>query len=225
MPPQTKPRAKEEDLQDFDDLPFNDDELAELEGLGDLDLDITEDDLLEAAGQMGDSVELELSLDEDEPKQVVMERGPSLSEAALQLLQKEVRDTQVMVAKFGNDLEDFAENIILRLVGALQAGWDGRFTELKTHFDERFRQLSSSMAKTEPVAVQEVAATEATTTGLTEAKQGKLIEWMKRQEKLPSAAATAQGLSDKLGVTVQEMMDFFKEKKLIGRGGSLKKPE
>lgn len=225
MPPQTKPRAKEEDLKDFDDLPFNDDELAELEGLGDLDLDITEDDLLEAAGQMGDSVELELSLDEDEPKQVVLERGPSLSEAALQLLQKEVRDTQVMVAKFGNDLEDFAENIILRLVGALQAGWDGRFTELKTHFDERFRQLSSSMAKTEPVAVQEVAATEATTTGLTEAKQGKLIEWMKRQEKLPSAAATAQGLSDKLGVTVQEMMDFFKEKKLIGRGGSLKKPE
>ena len=225
MPPQTKPRAKEEDLQDFDDLPFSDDELDELEGLGDLDLDITEGDLLEAAGQMGDSVELELSLDEDEPKQVVMERGPSLSEAALQLLQKEVRDTQVMVAKFGNDLEDFAENIILRLVGALQAGWDGRFTELKTHFDERFRQLSSSMAKTEPVAVQEVAATEATTTGLTEAKQGKLIEWMKRQEKLPSAAATAQGLSDKLGVTVQEMMDFFKEKKLIGRGGSLKKPE
>lgn len=208
--------AEDFDLEaELDDAPFDLGDL-DLNDLPSLETEITEEDLLNAAAKMGDSVDLDLEIPDEKP---------SVNDLALQLLQKEVRDTQVMVTKFGHELEEFRK-FLKDVLFDMDQSTHRALSELGNRLTvglSALQEQKPQVSVTPAVAPKEEP--EEPTAGLTDGQKQKILDWMSRQEKLPSAAVTAQGLGQKLGIPGGVILGFFREQKLTGKGGSLKKPE
>lgn len=209
MPPKAKVKEEitfndtPEDLNDIESLPFDLDDL-DLSDLGNLDIVADEEDLLEAAEQLGEEVSLELSTP----------APPSVSDSALMLLQKEVRDMQTMMGKLSNEFDAMRTQMMVEQSNGLNRQYE-RMVELFKEFE-----MLLQTKKEQPVEVKQMAQPE----GLSEGSKARILNWMRQQKQLPSAQATADGLAPKLNVAPEVIMTFFRENKLVGRGGSLKHP-